>query len=144
MSEFTGQCMCGALRFVATGPSLWCGHCHCRFCRQAHGAAFVTWVGFPQSSVRIVSDNSALHWYQSSKQSRRGSCSRCGNMMFFQSEAAPGETHIARACISGPIDREPHYHGFFVQKADWVTVSDDLPKLMTDDPLLAGYKGIGS
>jgi hypothetical protein len=143
MTEFSGQCMCGALRFIAAAPSLWCGHCHCRFCRQAHGAAFVTWVGFRQDSVRIIADGDALHWYQSSKESRRGSCSRCGTMMFFESTAAPGETHIARACVAGPIDREPEFHIFIDQKVAWATVDDRLPKLASDDPTLAAYKDVG-
>jgi len=143
MSEFKGQCMCGALRFVAVAPSLWCAHCHCRFCRQAHGAAFVTWVGFPQASMRIIADSNALHWFQSSKQSRRGSCARCGNTMFFESTAAPGETHIARAYILGAIDREPQFHAFFDQKVDWLTVDDALPKLTSEDPMLAAYKDVG-
>jgi hypothetical protein len=66
----------------------------------------------PQASVRIIAEDNALHWYQSSKQGRRGSCARCGTMMFFESTAAPGETHIARACIPGAIDREPEFHIF--------------------------------
>jgi len=144
MSEFTGQCMCGALRFVATAPSLWCAHCHCRFCRQAHGAAFVTWVGFPQESVRIIDDQNAIHWYQSSKPGRRGSCAHCGTMMFFESTAVPGETHVARACISGAIDRDPQAHTFYDQKVDWLAVDDGLPKLTSDDPMLAWAKGIGT
>ncbi|HLK87843.1 MAG TPA: GFA family protein [Candidatus Binataceae bacterium] len=143
MEEFTGRCMCGALRFAATAPSLFCAHCHCRFCRQAHGAAFVTWVGFPQASVRIVADGDALHWYQSSKWSRRGSCSRCGTMMFYESTAAPGETHVTRASIIGPVDRKPELHSFFDQKVDWVTINDDLPKLRGDDPILSSFKEIG-
>lgn len=135
--------MCGALRLVAAAPSLWCAHCHCRFCRQAHGAAFVTWVGFSQASVRIIAEPGALHWYQSSKESRRGSCARCGTMMFFESTVAPGETHVARACIHGAIDREPQAHTFFDQKVDWVTVDDGLPKLTRDAPSLSGYRGVG-
>lgn len=140
MSEFAGQCMCGALRFVAAAPSLWCVHCHCRFCQQAHGAAFVTWVAFPQTSVRITAEPDALHWYQSSKQSRRGSCARCGTMMFFESTAAPGETHVTRACIPGAIDRQPEAHSFFDQKVEWVTVGDELPTLTSDDPELKAYR----
>jgi hypothetical protein len=148
MSEFSGQCMCGALRFTVSGPSLWCGHCHCRFCRHAHGAAFVTWVGFPQANVRITAhgdaaDDDALRWYHSSKESRRGSCARCGTMMFFESTVAPGETHIARACIAGAIDREPEFHTFFDQKVAWTVVDDELPKMTSEHPALLGYKNVG-
>ncbi len=143
MREFAGQCLCGAVRFVAAAPSLFCGHCHCRFCRQAHGAPFVTWVGFPQAGVQVTADGDALHWYRSSRQSRRGSCARCGTMLFFESSVVPGETHVARACIPGAIDRQPEFHTFFDQKADWVTVDDGLPVLTSEDPLLAGFKDVG-
>jgi len=142
-SEFPGQCLCGAVRFVARAPSLFCGHCHCRFCRRAHGAAFVTWVGFPSDSVRIEAGTDALRWYQSSKESRRGSCRHCGNMILFESTCTPGETHVARANIPGAIDRGPEFHSFFDQKVDWVSLSDDLPKLTSDDPLLAIFRDVG-
>jgi hypothetical protein len=63
--------------------------------------------------------------------------------MFYESMAAPAETHIARAYILGAIDREPQFHGFFDQKVDWLTVDDGLPKLTSDDPALAAYKNVG-
>ena len=43
----TGRCHCGGVRFVARFPSRFVAHCHCESCRRAHGAAFVTWAGFP-------------------------------------------------------------------------------------------------
>jgi hypothetical protein len=104
----------------------------------------MTWVAFPQASVRIIADDNALHWYQSSKQSRRGSCASCGAMMFFESTDAPGETHVARACIFGAIDRQPEAHTFFDQKVDWMTVDDGLPTLTSDDPLLRAYRQNGN
>lgn len=139
MDEFAGRCLCGAVRFVAAGPSLFCGHCHCRYCREAHGAAFVTWIGFPQAAVRLTGDADALRWYASSPQSRRGFCARCGSTIFYESTVVPGETHVARACIPGAVDRRPEFHSFFDHKVDWVTVDDELPKLTSEDPLLAGF-----
>ena len=37
----TGRCLCGEVRYEVSGlsPPL---NCHCRYCRRAHGAAFVT------------------------------------------------------------------------------------------------------
>ena len=64
-------------------------------------------------------------------------------MMFFESTAAPGETHVVRACILGAIDREPEFHIFIDQKVDWAMVDDELPKLTSDDPTLAAYKDVG-
>jgi hypothetical protein len=63
--------------------------------------------------------------------------------MFFESTAAPDETHIARAYILGAIDREPQFHAFFDQRVDWLTVDVALPKLTSEDPMLAAYKDVG-
>ena len=48
-----GGCHCGAVRFVARFPSRFVAHCHCASCRRAHGAAFVTWAGFPSAQVEV-------------------------------------------------------------------------------------------
>ena len=42
-----GGCYCGDVRFEADLPPKFVAHCHCHNCRRAHGAAFVTWIGFP-------------------------------------------------------------------------------------------------
>ena len=93
--------------------------------------------------MHITADAGVLRWYQSSPQSRRGSCARCGTMVFYETTVAPGETHVARACIPGAIDRAPEFHSFYDQRVDWVRVDDHLPKLTSEDPLLAGFKAIG-
>jgi hypothetical protein len=60
-STTTGGCLCGGVRFVATGDWRFCAHCHCAWCRRAHGAAFVTWFGVP--SDRFALNNAVeLFW----------------------------------------------------------------------------------
>ena len=62
----TGGCHCGRVRFVANFPSRFCAHCHCESRRRAHGAAFVTGVGFPSEQVRITDGADALATHESS------------------------------------------------------------------------------
>jgi hypothetical protein len=42
VTGITGSCLCGAVRYEATGPAGPMVHCHCRTCRKAHGTAFST------------------------------------------------------------------------------------------------------
>jgi hypothetical protein len=141
-SEFLGQCLCGTVRFAARPPTLFCAHCHCRFCRRAHGAAFVTWFGVPENQFKLLSGQGALTWYASSQQSRRGFCSQCGSTMFFTSRVAPGEVHIARAYVDGSIDRDPESHVFVDHQVEWFSINDDLRQLDSNSEALAHYKSI--
>ena len=123
-----GSCLCGEVGFVAALPSKWVAHCHCSRCRRAHGAAFVTWAGFPTDAVTIDDARAQLHWYVAGEGGSRGFCGHCGSPMFFRSDRWPGELHIARALFLDPIDRAPQAHVFYETHVDWAEVDDALPK----------------
>lgn len=142
MNTIAGACLCGAVRFTIEPPTLFCAHCHCRFCRGAHGAAFVTWVGAAETRFAFSEGEHTVAWYASSEQSRRGFCSRCGTTLFYTSTLSPGEVHVARACIGGALDREPQGHVFYDQHVPWYEPNDALPKIDGDDPILEKYKAV--
>jgi hypothetical protein len=142
MTTFAGSCLCGAVRFEIEPPTLFCAHCHCRFCRRAHGAAFVTWVGAAEDRFACTSGEDQVRWHQSTEQSRRGFCSTCGTTLFYTSILSPGEVHVARACIDGDIDREPKAHVFYDQRVPWGGLDEELPTYDGDHPVLAKYKAV--
>ena len=142
MSDFEGRCLCGAVKFSITPPTLFFAHCHCHYCREAHGAAFVSWVGAAEGRFRFLPGSRQPRWYQSSQQGRRGFCEHCGTTLFFASTLCPGEMHVTRASIPGPIDREPQCHVFFDQQADWIHVGDQLPRYTGEEPVLRKYKSV--
>jgi hypothetical protein len=109
-------------------PSRFCAHCHCSTCRRAHGAAFVTWVGFESEQVRIVAGGDILRRYLTETGATRSFCSRCGSTLFFESPRWAGETHVARANIEGEIDRDPSGHFYVDHRASWWTIDDSLPQ----------------
>ncbi|MDT8320382.1 MAG: GFA family protein [Xanthomonadales bacterium] len=121
-----GGCLCGAVRFEADLPSKWCAHCHCSMCRKAHGAGYVTWVGFHSAHFRLVAGDQHLRWYQSSPGARRGFCKTCGSSMFFEENRNPGETCITLTNIDDPIDRAPEMHAHYDNHVDWIPVDDAL------------------
>lgn len=128
-----GSCLCGAVRFTATLPSRWVAHCHCSYCRRAHGAAFVTWVGMDEAAVQIDDSRGALRWNESSPGARRGFCGQCGSPIFFQGARWPGEMHVARALFNGPVDREPQMHAYWDTHVTWVALDDSLPRRPAPD-----------
>jgi hypothetical protein len=123
-----GGCLCGAVRFALRLPTRWIAHCHCTLCQRAHGAAFVTWVSVDAARFALDVRDDALAWYASSPQGERGFCRQCGSPLLFRSSRWPGEVHVARANIEGPLDRLPQMHGFYDTHVDWFTVNDGLPR----------------
>jgi hypothetical protein len=121
-----GGCLCGAVQFELDLPSKWCAHCHCSMCRRAHGAGYVTWVGFDSQHFRLVHGDHHLKWYLSSPGARRGFCSTCGSTMLFESERWAGETHVALAAIDERIDRAPRAHAFYDAHVDWLPIDESL------------------
>ncbi len=130
-----GSCLCGAVRFRATLPTKWVAHCHCTYCRRAHGAPFVTWAGFAADQVLVEQDEQQPAWYESSPGARRAFCPKCGSPMFFESTRWPGEVHVARALIEGSVDRAPSAHVFFESHVPWLEVNDNLPKRVSQSSL---------
>ena len=53
MDSFTGGCLCGSVRFSASGVPYRVGLCHCLDCRKHHGALFHASAVFPSSAVTI-------------------------------------------------------------------------------------------
>jgi hypothetical protein len=124
-----GSCLCGAIEFQAGLPSKWCAHCHCSMCRKAHGAGYVTWVGFETDQVSFVQGENELKWYESSPGAQRGFCPHCGSTLFFRSERWAGELHITLGNINDPIDRQPQANVFFDKHVNWVAVDTSLKQV---------------
>jgi hypothetical protein len=125
-NEVKGSCLCTAVRFHLQLPSKWCAHCHCNMCRKAHGAGYVTWVGFESSRFTLDTGAENLVWYPSSPGAERGFCNRCGSTMFFRSIRWPGELHVTLGNLDDPIDRKPQAHAFHDSHVDWMPLDDAL------------------
>jgi len=124
-----GSCLCGAVGLTANLPSKWCAHCHCSMCRKAHGAGYVTWVGFEQDQVSITKGADQLAWHHSSPGAQRGFCRQCGSSMFFRSERWADELHIALGCIDDEMDRKPQANVFFDRHVDWMPIDETLKQV---------------
>ena len=98
----TGACLCGAVSFAFSGEPRFVGDCVCEFCRRAHGASVVGWLGVKTEQFLLPDGDEALAWYASSETSERGFCVRCGTRVLFRSTKWPGEVHMALACLDTP------------------------------------------
>lgn len=75
----TGQCLCGSVKFSATGVETDHHACHCSMCRR--------WSGSLQMATTVATvtfeDESSIGRYQSSDWAERGFCNKCGSGLFY-------------------------------------------------------------
>ena len=131
MSDETiqGACLCGEIEFSVTLPSLFCGHCHCTMCQRSHGAGFVTWFAVSMDQFSLDHGSRTLVRHESSDHGTRSFCGRCGSSLFCETSQHPDQIDIVLANMKEPLDRLPQMHFYFDDRADWVVVQDDLPRL---------------
>ena len=128
--EWTGGCLCGAVRYEVSGDPSYVGHCHCDRCRRFSGAAFITGAMFPSDCVAWIKDKPTL--YLSSPGVDRGFCSNCGSSLTFQ---RPGRIFLLIGSLDRPQDidmRAPRMfesnHVFVAEQIPWVHIEDGLPR----------------
>ena len=116
------RCHCGGVEIVATFPSRFIAHCYCQSCRTTHAAGVVTWIGFKKSQVDIARGAELIKNYESSANTWRKFCMRCGTRLAFESArdaAWADEFHIPLALFVTPVDRVPHVNSFADERQDW-------------------------
>ncbi len=124
-STADGGCLCGAVRYCVTGPLRDVVNCHCGMCQRLHGG-FGPHSKAAKSDLEILSDE-GLAWYQSSDVARRGFCAQCGSSLFW--DAFDQDTiGILAGTLDQPTGLSTLGHIFVASKADFVTITDDLPQ----------------
>nr|WP_245902058.1 GFA family protein [Phreatobacter oligotrophus] len=79
--QYRGGCLCGNVRFEATGPADYPHTCSCRMCQRHSGALTACWVEFPRDAVKWTGPEGAPSTYRSSDGSSRAFCSTCGSSL---------------------------------------------------------------
>jgi hypothetical protein len=132
MSEKTqaagGGCLCGAVRYKASGRRLWVAHCHCQSCRRNTGAPVATFVGYGQEQFAFVSGVPMS--YNSSPGVTRSFCGQCGTPLTYESDFYPGEVHILLGTLDNPEDFVPQVHVHVGEKLPWLEIHDGRPRYL--------------
>ncbi|MBH3447210.1 GFA family protein [Pseudomonas moraviensis] len=120
MTAFTGGCLCGDVRFQASGEPYRVGLCHCLDCRKVQGALFHASAIFPEDAVTISGET---HEYQG-----RHFCPRCGSSVFNRSG---DEVEVNLGALDAPDQLKPTYESWIVRRESW----------LPDFPLARHYRG---
>ena len=109
MDQFTGGCLCGKVRFVASGPPNRVGICHCLDCRKHHGALFYAAAIYPRQNVTLEGPTKSYEG--------RHVCSLCGSSVY----AVTGdEVELHLGAFDAPNLFTPTYELWTIRRESWL------------------------
>jgi hypothetical protein len=124
LQNFTGGCLCGAVRYESVNPPYNVGYCHCGMCKKSLGNLFGTFVIVKRKDLRYLIDEP--DWYQSSDTARRGFCGKCGSPILYQPVEKDFDA-VWIGTIDEPGDYMPRAHWNTENKIPWVDIHAHLP-----------------
>lgn len=109
MEQYTGGCLCGDVRVVATGRPDRVGLCHCLDCRKHHGALFYAAAIFRHDAVTVTGETRAY--------AGRHFCPRCGASVF----ACTGDdTEMHLGALDATDQLTPTYECWTIRRETWL------------------------
>jgi hypothetical protein len=124
--EWTGGCLCGAVRYRATVDPIRAVNCHCGMCRRASGAAFLTHVHFPIGAFTWSQGYPTR--YRSSSEAERGFCNRCGSTLTMHETVLDDRVQVTLGSLDRPDNVRPDDHVWTGSQLPWLRIDDDLPR----------------
>ena len=121
----TGTCLCGEVGLQLRPPTLFASHCHCRTCRTAHAAAFVTWTAVPTDALEVRGED-GIRWFESSPGVLRGFCGNCGSPVLYRALATSDRVYVPVALLDA-LDRAVEGHVSYEEHVPWLHGVAGLP-----------------
>ena len=122
--RYEGGCLCGAVRFAATGPPKGVYWCHCQSCRRHSGAPVSVFVNFERTAY-TVTKGEITRFESTPGRTTRGFCARCGSTLTCETVGLPTETHFHVGAFDAAARLEPKRHVFAAERLPWLHTGDD-------------------
>jgi hypothetical protein len=128
MSERTGGCACGAIRFKITAPLMGVGVCHCKDCQKAAGGPPNYACLVPASALEVTKGEPKLYVCKSESgaDAVRAFCADCGSPLWSKSPLAP-LIPVKLGALDDSSDLKPDIHMFVSSAASWHLMHEGLP-----------------
>jgi len=120
-----GGCLCGAVRYRASGEPLARTLCHCRSCRLASGAPSLAWVVFHIADFAFVKGAPAE--FSSSPGVVRGFCPQCGTPLTYRRANKGNTIDVTTVTLDAANHFAPTKEIWVEHKLVWARLNDELP-----------------
>lgn len=129
-----GSCLCAGVRYEINGSLTEVRNCHCSIYRKAHSAAFRSRASVRAKDFRWTTGENLISWYDTSRGTHRGFCSRCGSALLSRFDESPEVYGLPPGCLDTDPGVKPAMHIYVGSKAPWFEISDSLPQCEEGPP----------
>lgn len=134
VKKLIGGCLCGDIRFTATGEIRRVSACYCGQCTKQNGGGPFYGAEL-QGNLDIESEDS-LQWYASSAKAMRGFCGRCGSSLFWKANDNPSYFDVSLGSLDDAEQLSLDAH-IFVDNCPSYVVIDDTAQHFTEEDVFA-------
>lgn len=128
-TQFTGGCLCGAVRYRAWASPVRGVICHCAMCRRHSGAPALAFVHFPADAFEWT--DGAPAWYASSPFAQRAFCAQCGSTLGMREDVLHDRVQVCVGSLDTPARVRIDDHVWTRSRVSWFDVRDALPRFHT-------------
>jgi hypothetical protein len=127
VEPITGGCLCGQLRYRATGAPRIAGYCCCGDCRRASGSGFVGFMGFA-AEVLAITGEASVHALDlgGGRVADRNRCARCGSLVYGGIVGQVDSHTLYAGTLDDPSLFVPTIAIFVRGKPDWAVLPPGL------------------
>jgi hypothetical protein len=135
MTDRTGGCACGAIRFKISGPLMGIGVCHCTDCQKSSGGP-PTYVALaPAAAFEVTKGEARVYRSKgdSGAEVGRAFCPECGSPLWSLPAGAPF-TPVKLGALDDSSDLTPMLHLYTDSAQPWHLMHEGLPKFPKSPP----------
>ncbi len=133
--ELTGGCLCGGVRYELTEPPHSASYCHCTRCQRRTGTAASPQVRVTPGTVRFLSGEELVRWWEPPEGFPKGFCSVCGSALFSRAPGKTEPTSVRFGTLDSDPGIRPQWRQFVDYAAEWEPIPDDgLPRYPEGKP----------
>ena len=134
MTERTGACLCGAVRYRLSADPVGARVCWCRDCQRIAANGTVNAV-FPAGALEVSGPmTELLRTAESGNAVRRRFCSRCGCHLFAESPGYPGFVVVRVGTLDDPSSVRPAANIWSASAPAWACMDATLQRFEGQPP----------
>jgi hypothetical protein len=129
MPNMNGGCLCGDVRYSASGDPGVTSICQCRDCQKQTGSAFVEVVAVPNENFSVQGKlQTFTNSGDSGRKLNRKFCPRCGSMVVIEAEGFPGMALIMGGTLDNTSWLNPTMSLFCDSAQPWLAITHEMKR----------------